>query len=174
MSSIGYTYYRPAGATRIVVSWLQILSPHWGYSENQSFKFNNMKNTSILLAFICLLMLSACEEVIQLELDTANQRVVTEANFNATEGRCTVSLSKSGGFYELSNFEALEDASVVLIRSSGQDITLTDLGNGQYSAENLTILPGETTGIPCFHALRTRCVFPWTADGHATTQCTRL
>lgn len=91
-----------------------------------------------------LLALASCEEVIQLELDTAEQRVVVEANLDAAHGTCTVSLSKSGDFYESNSFEKVVGASISLSTSAGGEVLLTDLGNGRYAAQNIAFNPAET------------------------------
>ena len=106
-----------------------------------------MKKSSIFLVFSVLLLGTSCEEVIQLDLDTSAQRVVAEANLNATEGRCTVLLSKSGGFYESNTFEKIPGASIEVLTSNGNSILLLEQGNGEYSAENIALMPGATAQL---------------------------
>lgn len=97
----------------------------------------------VLIAIIGLLS-PACEEVIELELDTSEQRLVIEANLNATTGLCQLKLSLSGGFYESNDFEKINGAEVVLTTSSGGNYLLGAEGNGIYTAQNIAIQANES------------------------------
>lgn len=99
----------------------------------------------VKLFFPLLFLLCACEEVIQLELEPGQQRVVAEAILDVGQGVCTLVLSKSGDFYASNNFEQISGAQVSLCLPGGELRPLTDLGNGQYVADQLALFPGDTT-----------------------------
>ena len=94
--------------------------------------------TLLLLAF------SACEEVIELDLDSTEQRIVVEANLDATNGNCTVLLSRSADFYERNSFDKIQGASILLRTATGDNVSLADMGDGRYSIENLAVNGAET------------------------------
>ncbi len=91
-----------------------------------------------LLALLC-----SCEEVIELELDSAEQRIVIEANLNATVRNCIVRISKSGDFYASNQFENVAGATILVTNSTGNQYTLREAGDGLYAAGGLLISSGE-------------------------------
>ena len=104
-----------------------------------------MKKYRVLIPI--LLALTSCQELIELDLQSAGPRVVAEANLDATKGRCTVALSQSGDFYETNTLDKIEGASVQLNASTGEIWMLKGLGNGQYYLDNLVIVPGMRFGL---------------------------
>lgn len=93
---------------------------------------------------LLLLTLSACEEVIELELDATEQRVVIEANLDAGNGICTVNLSLSGGFYTTNDFDKISGASIELNTSEGGQYTLTEENPGKYTVQGIALSPQQT------------------------------
>ena len=85
------------------------------------------------ISFFFVLILTSCEDVIELDLATSAQQYVFDANLNATDSSCVVQLSKTANYYETNDFEAIEDATVVLNLSNGNNYTLTAGSAGQYS-----------------------------------------
>lgn len=98
-----------------------------------------MKKPALFL--IIFFALSACEEVIQLDLDTAEQRIVVEANLDTEQAACKVLVSKTGDFYESNTFEKISGARIYLINSTGIFIPLSEAEAGIYSAENIALDP---------------------------------
>jgi len=88
----------------------------------------------------------SCEEVITLELDTSEQKVIIEANLDATNGIFKVKLSKSGDFYETNNFEKIIGANIQ-IEISKNIYTLEDLGKGMYIAKSIVLSPEESVEL---------------------------
>jgi len=97
-----------------------------------------------LLILISTLFFISCEEVITLELDTSEQKIIIEANLDATNKTCTVNLSKSGDFYETNNFEKIQGADISINTPDGNSYQLNNFGNGVYKANNIAISPEET------------------------------
>ncbi|NUO03037.1 MAG: DUF4249 domain-containing protein [Saprospiraceae bacterium] len=104
-----------------------------------------MKKISLFMLLFC--SLTACEEVILLDLDTATQRVVIEANLDAGKGICTVSLSKTSGFYDSNNFEKITGAAILLTTSGEANIPVIQDADGHYSATGIDIAPGESARL---------------------------
>lgn len=102
-----------------------------------------MKQLLFLLPIFCL---CACEEVIELELDSSEQRVVVEANLDAGTGVCAVWLRKSGDFYQTNDFETINGAIIQLQTSNGTlDIPL--YSDGFYYLENISVQPAEVVSL---------------------------
>lgn len=91
-----------------------------------------------------LLAAAACEEVIELELDTTEQKLVIESNLDAGNGICTVALSLSGGFYTTNDFDKISGAAIELSTSTDKQYTLTEESAGTYIAQGIEVLPQET------------------------------
>ena len=100
-----------------------------------------------LLIILAIITFTACEEVIILELNSSEQRIVIEANIDATNGLCKVELSKSGDFYETNNFDKVFGADITINTSAGNSYSLIDKGNGSYTTENIVVTPNETVDI---------------------------
>lgn len=102
-------------------------------------KYNIFK---MLLAII-FFAITSCEEVIELDLNTATEQTVIEANLNVTDKTCTVIISKSDDFYADNDFEKITGASIAISTSSGNTYTLIDQGEGQYFGADILTNSGE-------------------------------
>lgn len=90
----------------------------------------------IFLSLIILMGFSSCEDPIVLDLEEAAERLVIEANFNATDSSATVLLSMSNPYYEDGQPEQVSNA-VVSLAGPGGNYTLTEGLAGNYRAINL-------------------------------------
>lgn len=97
----------------------------------------------LLVSFAVLSIFCACEEVIDLPLDTAQQRPVIEAILDGNTGKCTVTLTKSGSFYQKTDFETISNAKITLKTPSGTVLTLKETTKGKYSSESTTVVSGK-------------------------------
>jgi hypothetical protein len=103
-----------------------------------------MKTYQIIAAFIFAAFLgTACEEVIILDLENADPRLVIDAVVDVANQKATVTLTKSNGFYDTPTLEVVENATVTLVRADGTTLDLSHNGNGIYTRQNLTIAIGE-------------------------------
>ena len=101
----------------------------------------------ITMLAISMILLASCEEVIQLNLDTAEQQVVVEANLNVGSGTCAVKLSKSGGFYETNVFPVVTGAMVQLTTNGGAPIDISEQEAGQYLNNAIDLFPGDVVQL---------------------------
>jgi hypothetical protein len=88
-----------------------------------------------------------CEEVIQVDLKTSEQRIVIEAIIDAEDGISSVLISKTGSFYQTDEFEKISGASVILTLPNGNQLQLADSGNGSYGMHNILLSPGDVVNI---------------------------
>lgn len=100
-----------------------------------------------LILLLPILFFMSCEEVITLELDTSEQKIIVEANLDATNGICTVKLSKSGDFYTTNNFEKISDADITITTSVGKSYQLENIGSGVFKTNNIITSPDESVEI---------------------------
>ncbi|MCK9408510.1 MAG: DUF4249 domain-containing protein [Bacteriovoracaceae bacterium] len=102
---------------------------------------------SILITGLFALIAAACEDVIQVDLMSSEQRIVLEAMLDAETGLFGMHISKTASYYETNDFEAVPGAIVTLTTSTGNTYQCIDSGNGGYAAQNIVVNPGDTVNI---------------------------
>ncbi len=121
-----------------------------------------MRSNSLLipLAAALLLVVTGCEKVITLDLQTSPAQVVIEANL-VDDGYGRVSLSRSVNYTETNTFPPVVGAVVTLTDDAGGRETLRETSPGQYAGVTLKGVPGRTytlrveTGGTAYVALST-------------------
>lgn len=101
----------------------------------------------IIILLALLSFLTACEEVIEVELDDADPQVVIEAKVSDKVENNLVSITLSTDFYEPSEYETLSDAEIVVTEVGGESFLFTEISNGEYSNENLIASEGSEYSI---------------------------
>lgn len=99
----------------------------------------------ILLAH--LLLLVACEEVIEVELDDADPQIVIEAKVSDNSDNNKVSITLSTDFYEPSEYESISQAEIVVTEANGESYVFSETSSGLYTSENLTASVGSMYSI---------------------------
>ncbi|MGB1206565.1 MAG: DUF4249 family protein [Chitinophagales bacterium] len=97
--------------------------------------------------FFCIFFFSACEEVIILDLEKAERRVIIEAKLDASAMTATVLLTKSNNFYETTTPQTVSDANITLVSENGQSYTFTESEEGVYVANDVFAAPDEVFTI---------------------------
>ena len=102
-----------------------------------------MKTISIIKALVFVIFIfigTACQKVVVLDLNTADQRLVIEGNITSNPGQPqTVFVSTSGEFYTLEGIEAVGDALVTIKDEEGRIDTLEMYTPGVYFTYNMTV-----------------------------------
>lgn len=93
--------------------------------------------------FLGLLVFSSCEDVIELELNSAESQVVIEATLDAGNQIATVNISKTNDFYDNNSPEQVSDAVIVLQSDLGNTYTLSETSPGTYTTINVLANQGE-------------------------------
>lgn len=101
----------------------------------------------IILSIVSLFIFSSCEDVIVLDLDYTQPKVVIEAYVNAGTNEAHVILSQSNGFYDTSEPQYLKGAKIILENQNGENYNLLEVSNGQYFADNITFQSQDTFNI---------------------------
>ena len=93
--------------------------------------------------FISLLVLSSCEDVIELELNSVESQVVIEANLDASSQTAMVLISQTNDFYDTTKPEEISGALITLQSESGNTYTLSETSPGTYKAADIVVNSGE-------------------------------
>lgn len=96
-----------------------------------------MNSYHISILAILAFFLSACTEVIEIEADQADARVVIEATLTNTPLNNQVILTQSAGFYETGTYPKISDAIVKVIDEQGSETIFTESAAGIYVADGL-------------------------------------
>ena len=91
--------------------------------------------------------LTSCEEVIELELENAESKIVIDAVLDVTTQNARVLLTKSNGFYEAVELDFVADAIVNLTLIDGTIINLPMVQNGVYFATGINVMEDDVVTI---------------------------
>jgi Domain of unknown function (DUF4249) len=94
-----------------------------------------------------LFTLSSCEEVIDLDIDPAETKVVIAAEVTQGPGPHFVYLSKTVGIDDANIFPQVTGATVVLSDDAGTVDTLQELAAGTYASGHLVGVPGRSYSL---------------------------
>lgn len=107
-----------------------------------------MRFIKISIALLALVIgATACEEVIELDLESGEPRVVIEGIVTDQPGPYTVTITKSVDFYDRNNFPAGTGATVQISDSEGNTDTLTEIEDGVYQTNTLEGVRGRTYNL---------------------------
>lgn len=107
-----------------------------------------MKKLLYITCILSTLVFTGCEEVVDVDLDTAAPRLVVEASINWTKGTAgneqTVRLSTTAGYYQ-TEVPAVSNATVFITNSTGTVFNFTETpGTGYYVCNNFEPVINET------------------------------
>ncbi len=91
-----------------------------------------------LLAVISSLALISCEKVIDLDLNTAEPRIVIEGNITSEPAPYIVTLSTSGDYYTAEGIVPISGASITITDELNHTDTLYEYRDGIYLTNNIT------------------------------------
>ena len=89
------------------------------------------------------LLLSSCQKVISVKLDTASTQYVIVGTLTDQPGVCQVSVTQSKSFSENNSFPGVSGATVT-IENNGVTTPLPETSSGVYQTTALTGIPGNT------------------------------
>lgn len=97
-----------------------------------------MKRASFIFTVFSLLLIGSCQKVIDIKVSDTEPKLVIEANYNATEERVEVKVTKTVNVFSADNYPAVDDAVVTIISEDGVATSLAFQGDGIYLLENYT------------------------------------
>ncbi len=115
-----------------------------------------------VLSFLFVLLFSACQEVVDINLGKAPDKYVIEANITNNEGEASVLISKSTSFEASGKFQGISGASVVIWGDGLPPTTLTETAKGVYTHPFLKGTPNHTYRLTI------------TIDGHTFTSSCQM
>lgn len=80
-----------------------------------------MRTQTTIALLSMILILIACEKVVVIDLNISNQQIVVEAELFMRKADSYVKLSKTGSFYEDDEFETIQNATIKVIGSNGDE-----------------------------------------------------
>jgi hypothetical protein len=95
------------------------------------------KRKPIIAAILSLLILTACEDVIEIDLDNIEPILVIEAVITDQTIQQTVKLSKTGNYFEPGIYPAISSANVILSDNLGKSENLSEVNPGIYQTTHL-------------------------------------
>jgi hypothetical protein len=101
------------------------------------------RNRLSVIACTCLLLLSACEKVIDVDLNAAAPKFVIEGVVADGPGPHQVRVTQTKDFDENNNFDGVAAAEVTIADDAGNTETLAYTGGGVYAASALVGTPGR-------------------------------
>ena len=98
-----------------------------------------MKNIKYIALALTMLLITSCEDVVNVDLDTANPRLVIDASIDWIKGtdgsQQTIKLSKTKGYYD--TVTPVVSGAVVYITSNGTTFNFIETPNtGKYICSN--------------------------------------
>lgn len=111
--------------------------------------FNNLdrpgESRFLLLCISLLLVLfSACEDVIDIDLKDVEPQIVIESSITDQLGSCMVKISKTGDYFKPSIFPMVSGATVKIMDDAGNSEILQETEAGVYTSPSLQGIPGST------------------------------
>ena len=100
-----------------------------------------MKIFKILLTVTLVSFIISCEDVIEVDLDSAEPQIVIEGSVTNENSPYTVYISKSGDFYEPSIFVKVTGANITISDSRGNSELLTETEDGVYESTSVGGIP---------------------------------
>jgi len=107
---------------------------------------NKRKNyiLQILLIATCLLMALSCEEVITIDLNSSNPKIVIEGTVTDQPGPYTVIISETADYYNPEAQPMISGARVTISDSEGNIDHLSEISPGVYETDSLQGILGRT------------------------------
>ncbi len=103
-----------------------------------------MKNIIRIILFSVLVLLTlGCEDVIEVELNSTNPRIVIEGSIADNNSKSIIKITKSTDFYKPGVYEKIIGAEISINDSDGNRVGFTEISEGIY--ESLDIIGKPTT-----------------------------
>jgi hypothetical protein len=98
----------------------------------------------LVLSFVTLMGIWGCQKVINVDLNEAAPQMVIEGLINDAPGPYTVTISKSGSYFNQPVLEMVSGAQVIINDNNGTIDTLRELISGVYFTRKTRGVPGRT------------------------------
>lgn len=99
---------------------------------------------SLMLFGLIIFLFSSCEDIIELDLQDADTKLVIEANVSDQMEHQYVKISKTIPFNSSNTFNGFKGAQVRLSSAGGTTITFAEVSDGVYKSPQFRGIPGQT------------------------------
>ena len=93
-----------------------------------------MKN--LLYLFGCIVIISSCQKVIDVDLNEADPKFVIEANYTAEDSTVRVKVSLTSNYFDASTPTTVDNATVIITDHLGVSVPVISIGDGMYELTN--------------------------------------
>ena len=107
-------------------------------------KIRPVNALQIILLLISFLVFPGCQKVINVDLNQATPRIVIEGLINDRRGPYSVTISKSGSYFNQPALPFVSGASIIITDNTGLNDTLKEVAAGIYITLKTRGLPGRT------------------------------
>jgi Domain of unknown function (DUF4249) len=107
-------------------------------------KISPVVAVEFMLSFLMLLIFSGCQKVINVDLNEAAPHIVIEGLISDQRGPYTVTISKSGSYFNQPVLQMVSGAQVIITDSSGILDSLKEISAGVYLTSRTRGIPGRT------------------------------
>lgn len=110
-----------------------------------------MKFMTLIIGLGIILAFNSCQKVIDVDLNDASEKIVIEANYNATDSVVIVNVSYTSSFFDTYTPSLVNDAFITITDGLGITTTIPSIGNGKYQLSNYIPTEGMTYTISVTH-----------------------
>jgi hypothetical protein len=104
--------------------------------------------TRIFISFLAVtLLFTSCTKEIDIDLETADPKIVIEGNITNEPGPYTVKITKTVNFSESNTYPPVNGALVIISDNGGIIDTLSEISPGLYNTSVLAGIPGRTYNL---------------------------
>jgi hypothetical protein len=104
-------------------------------------------NIFFLFTVVMACLLSSCQKVIKLKLDTSPSQIVIQGNVYDQPGPYTINITKSVSFDQSNVYPAITGAAVTISDNVGNTEVLNEKSPGNYLTSSLQGIPGRTYNL---------------------------
>ena len=97
-----------------------------------------------VISLLSMFVFDGCQKVIDVDLNDAAPRIVIEGVINDRRGPYTVSITKSGSYFNEPVLPSVSSAKVIISDNSGTTDTLREMAPGIYVTSRIRGIPGRT------------------------------
>jgi len=92
---------------------------------------------TILIFFSLIILLTSCENVIEIELDYMKPKLVIEGVLNDFDNQCNIKLSKTTDYFNQKTNPTVSDAVITLTDNAGTVVKFNEIEPGNYLGESI-------------------------------------
>lgn len=97
-----------------------------------------------ILLYSLILFFTSCEDVIEIDLDSIDPKLVIEGTINDIDDQCILRLSKTGDYFEPGIYPAVSDATVTITDNNGIIIDFVESEPGIYTSGSIQAIENHT------------------------------